>query len=43
MIGFHLVSQRMGVIAMVATSSRSVQMPVVVGDGLDRVGAEIAP
>ena len=29
MIGFHLVSQRIGVIAMVMTRSRSVQMPVV--------------
>ena len=28
MIGFHFVSQRIGVIAIVTASSRSVQMPV---------------
>ncbi len=29
MIGFHFVSQRIGVIAMVIARKRSVQMPVV--------------
>ena len=43
MIGFHFVSQRIGVIAIVIDEQPQRPDAGVVGDGLDRIGAEVAP
>ena len=43
MIGFHFVSQRIGVMAIVMPMKPQRPDAGFVGDGLDRIGAELAP